>query len=245
MRERNLYLEKCRQIEQMGEDLDWRDPSSNGAEQSLLDEVHRILYSNNSNEWPYITKQKNYMQDVSNLVLVLITVRWVFPFSLFDYAFPKLLLGLLMAVLLHVPPLFGTFSLLLCGFDVRELLLVELVHNMFMLPARFLELNVSKVVYGWRVQIRAQPEINVYQGHECHIERCIMLDGDTSLQHHQQDEGEDHSYCQDQAELVGLLHLLQSALEQARVCNQCEVASVKDKEDHGQSLKEWVEWCTG
>jgi hypothetical protein len=27
MRERNLYLEKCRQIEQMGEDIDWQDRS--------------------------------------------------------------------------------------------------------------------------------------------------------------------------------------------------------------------------
>ena len=65
-----------------------------------------------------------------------------------------------------------------------------------------------------------------------------MLDSYTSLQHHQEDEGEDHGYGQDQAEQVRLLHLLQSALEQARVCNQCEVASVKDKEDHGDSLEE-------
>lgn len=32
MRERNLFLEKCRQIEQMGEDLDWKDHTSNGNE---------------------------------------------------------------------------------------------------------------------------------------------------------------------------------------------------------------------
>jgi hypothetical protein len=27
MRERNLYLEKCRQIEQMGESIEWQDRS--------------------------------------------------------------------------------------------------------------------------------------------------------------------------------------------------------------------------
>ena len=50
MRERNLYLEKCRQIEQMGEDMEWTDRSQARTEQPLLDEVHRILYSNNTNE---------------------------------------------------------------------------------------------------------------------------------------------------------------------------------------------------
>ncbi len=50
MRERNLYLEKCRQIEQMGEDMEWTDRSQSRAEQPLLDKVHRILYSNNTNE---------------------------------------------------------------------------------------------------------------------------------------------------------------------------------------------------
>ena len=53
MRERNLYLEKCRQIEQMGESIDWLDNRSNnnsssGGEQELLDEVHKILYSNSN-----------------------------------------------------------------------------------------------------------------------------------------------------------------------------------------------------
>ena len=38
MRERNLYLEKCRKIEYLGEDMGWED------EQGLLPFVHQILY---------------------------------------------------------------------------------------------------------------------------------------------------------------------------------------------------------
>ena len=41
MRERNLYLEKCRKIEYLGDQLDWKDQESN-----LLTEVHKILYQN-------------------------------------------------------------------------------------------------------------------------------------------------------------------------------------------------------
>jgi hypothetical protein len=43
MRERNLYLEKCRKIENMGEQVDWKDN-----EGGLLQEVHKILYANNN-----------------------------------------------------------------------------------------------------------------------------------------------------------------------------------------------------
>jgi hypothetical protein len=42
MRERNLYLEKCRAIENLGEDLQWQ--GSNNAEQTLLDYVYEVLY---------------------------------------------------------------------------------------------------------------------------------------------------------------------------------------------------------
>lgn len=41
MRERNLYLEKCRQIENLGDELAWKD-NENG----LMKEVHSILYQN-------------------------------------------------------------------------------------------------------------------------------------------------------------------------------------------------------
>jgi len=46
MRERNLYLEKCRQIEALGESINWEDPTKN--EQPLLDEIHGILYQSTS-----------------------------------------------------------------------------------------------------------------------------------------------------------------------------------------------------
>lgn len=42
MRERNLYLEKCRKIENLGEELQWQ--GSNDAEQTLLDYTYEVLY---------------------------------------------------------------------------------------------------------------------------------------------------------------------------------------------------------
>ena len=54
MRERNLYLEKCRQIEEMGERMEWGGDNSyedeqeefNGTDnQKLLREVYEILYT--------------------------------------------------------------------------------------------------------------------------------------------------------------------------------------------------------
>jgi hypothetical protein len=56
MRERNLYLEKCRQIEEYGESIDWGgDPSydedfndrpkMSSVDQILMQEVYDILYT--------------------------------------------------------------------------------------------------------------------------------------------------------------------------------------------------------
>ena len=55
MRERNLYLEKCRQIEEFGEQVEWggedsydsENPNQAGIteEQALLQEVYDILYT--------------------------------------------------------------------------------------------------------------------------------------------------------------------------------------------------------
>ena len=55
MRERNLYLEKCRQIEEYGESVDWGgEPSFDESglplgmpeeDQGLLTEVYDILYT--------------------------------------------------------------------------------------------------------------------------------------------------------------------------------------------------------
>ena len=42
MRERNLYLEKCRAMEQFGERIDWQ--GSNEDENGLLAAIHEILY---------------------------------------------------------------------------------------------------------------------------------------------------------------------------------------------------------
>ena len=42
MRERNLYLEKCRAVERLGEDLEWQGKSQN--ENVLLHKVNEILY---------------------------------------------------------------------------------------------------------------------------------------------------------------------------------------------------------
>lgn len=48
MRERNLFLEKCRKIESMGEDLQWE--SSNDAEQALLNYIYEVLYQSQDND---------------------------------------------------------------------------------------------------------------------------------------------------------------------------------------------------
>ena len=56
MRERNLYLQKCRQIEELGEKLEWGGENSFDDEeeefnrplsddQQLLQEVYEILYT--------------------------------------------------------------------------------------------------------------------------------------------------------------------------------------------------------
>ena len=58
MRERNLYLEKCRQIEEFGETIDWggdpsyedetdfnSKPKMGNEDQVLLQEVYDILYT--------------------------------------------------------------------------------------------------------------------------------------------------------------------------------------------------------
>lgn len=56
MRERNLYLEKCRQIEEYGEQVDWGGepsyeedfggkPRMAEVDQNLLGEVYDILYT--------------------------------------------------------------------------------------------------------------------------------------------------------------------------------------------------------
>ena len=42
MRERNLYLEKCRAIEQFGERIDWQGSSED--DNGLLSAVHEVLY---------------------------------------------------------------------------------------------------------------------------------------------------------------------------------------------------------
>lgn len=42
MRERNLYLEKCRAIEQFGERIDWQ--GTNEDDTDLLANIHEILY---------------------------------------------------------------------------------------------------------------------------------------------------------------------------------------------------------
>ena len=42
MRERNLYLEKCRAMEQFGERIDWQ--GSNEDDNGLLAAIHEILY---------------------------------------------------------------------------------------------------------------------------------------------------------------------------------------------------------
>jgi hypothetical protein len=44
MRERNLYLEKCRKLEGFGEQLGWKDNENN-----LLQDVNKILYASNQN----------------------------------------------------------------------------------------------------------------------------------------------------------------------------------------------------
>ena len=45
MRERNLYLEKCRQVEDFGESQEWGADDSTEAEQKLMFEVYEILYN--------------------------------------------------------------------------------------------------------------------------------------------------------------------------------------------------------
>ena len=53
MRERNLYLEKCRHIEEYGESVDWggdvsideRDQEVSSDDAKLLQEVYDILYT--------------------------------------------------------------------------------------------------------------------------------------------------------------------------------------------------------
>ena len=56
MRERNLYLEKCRQIEEYGESVDWggepsfeedfsSKPKMSNEDQLLLQEIYDILYT--------------------------------------------------------------------------------------------------------------------------------------------------------------------------------------------------------
>ena len=45
MRERNLYLVKLRQIETLGEQKEWKAPGEDG---QILEEVHKVLYDNNS-----------------------------------------------------------------------------------------------------------------------------------------------------------------------------------------------------
>ena len=42
MRERNLYLEKCRAVEQFGERIDWQGTSDDDTE--FLNNIHDILY---------------------------------------------------------------------------------------------------------------------------------------------------------------------------------------------------------
>ena len=42
MRERNLYLEKCRAVEQFGERIDWQGTSDDDTE--FLNNIHEILY---------------------------------------------------------------------------------------------------------------------------------------------------------------------------------------------------------
>lgn len=42
MRERNLYLEKCRTIENLGDELEWQ--GSTTEEQTLLDYIYEVLY---------------------------------------------------------------------------------------------------------------------------------------------------------------------------------------------------------
>ena len=42
MRERNLYLEKCRAIEQFGERIDWQGTSEEDTE--FLGNIHEVLY---------------------------------------------------------------------------------------------------------------------------------------------------------------------------------------------------------
>jgi|JI102314A1RNA_FD_contig_31_713315_length_303_multi_1_in_0_out_0_1 hypothetical protein len=40
MRERNLFLEKCRRIEKLGESMNWQEKGDTG----LIGEVHQVLY---------------------------------------------------------------------------------------------------------------------------------------------------------------------------------------------------------
>ena len=42
MRERNLYLEKCRAVERLGEDLQWQ--GSSHVENLLLTRMNEVLY---------------------------------------------------------------------------------------------------------------------------------------------------------------------------------------------------------
>ena len=48
MRERNIYLEKCRSIEQFGERIDWQGGNPN--ETNLLSNIHEVLYAQQDGE---------------------------------------------------------------------------------------------------------------------------------------------------------------------------------------------------
>ena len=48
MRERNLYLEKCRAIEQFGEKIDWQ--GSNDEDNVFLVAIHEVLYQQQDEE---------------------------------------------------------------------------------------------------------------------------------------------------------------------------------------------------
>ena len=65
-----------------------------------------------------------------------------------------------------------------------------------------------------------------------------MLGCQAPLQHHQENEGEDHCEGEDQAELVGFLHVSQSALKEACIGYQDEIACIEDEEDNCHSLDE-------
>ena len=96
-----------------------------------------------------------------------------FVLCLFDDAFPELLLRLLLCILFHVAAAFLRLAhlrsldlfWLLClkrsVSDVRKLLFIELIHDVLVLFASMLELDILEAFHRRRIKISYQVEIDV------------------------------------------------------------------------------------